>query len=258
MPAINRVDPFTALGDVYNQAGLANYTLNLAPRLLDLAFELEWTGRSLYDMACGTGQFIEWFAEKSFRVLGVDSSLQMIQAAQNIARAKGSAAEFVSADYRHYTPNSPFELVTCLGGALNYNPTLRDLESAFRQASAVLPSGKLFIFDIYTILGLAQFNGQTRIVFNNNTDLTIIAQDNFNYETLLLNRDYMILRYREGAGWQRSEEAHILRGYPIQAVINLLSKYELSLVRVMTSALNLLEEGQQVERVLMVARKHEG
>src|SRR4051812_26065648 len=116
MPNINRLDPFTALSDVYQSAGFSAYSAELAPRLLDLAFEMEWTGRSLYDMACGTGDAANWFSEHGFRVLGTDSSPHMLRHAKANADARNLSPNYVTGDIRTYETGSQFEIVTCLGG----------------------------------------------------------------------------------------------------------------------------------------------
>src|SRR5215475_2697186 len=215
MASINQVEPYAALADVYQPAGFADYSAELAPRLLDMAFSMEWTGRSLYDMACGTGDAACWFGEQGFRVIGTDLSPHMLRFGTARAEQTGISAQFVTGDIRTFDTGQKAEMVTCLGSSLNYVPTLRDLESVFRQAQATTNSGKLFIFDLFTIQGLARRDAIDRVLFDNGKDIFIVMRESFNYETLQLIRRYTIMRYTE-SGWQRAEETHLLRGYPIQ------------------------------------------
>src|SRR5215510_7705071 len=191
MPAINRVEPYTALADVYQAAGFASYSAELAPHLLELAFELEWTGRSLIDFACGTGDAACWFAEHSFRTFGVDLSSSMLR--HGIARATEANvdAEFVAADLRTFKPDFKYEIALCLGGSLNYIPTLRDLENLFKTAQNALEPGKLFVFDLRTIQGLARQHNVDRVVYDNGENILIATRDIFNYETLQLTTQYI-------------------------------------------------------------------
>src|ERR1700674_3352530 len=175
MPSINRVDPYTALSEVYQAAGFAEYSAQLAQRLLDMAFNLEWTGRSLLDLACGTGDACMWFASRSFRVTGVDSSAAMLRVGTAQAEDRGVTVDFTLGDMRSVDTGNHYEMITCLGGSLNYVPALRDLEQVFRQAHAALLPGKLFIFDIFTIQGLAQRHDSDRVVFDSN-DIYIVTR----------------------------------------------------------------------------------
>jgi SAM-dependent methyltransferase len=255
MPSINHLEPYTALADVYEGAGFAEYSANLAPRLLELGYKLEWIGRSLYDMACGTGEAAQWFAERGFRVAGVDSSPQMLRIAQSRAESGGLSIDYASGDIRTYTPNSQFEMVTCLGGSLNYIPTLRDLENVFQQAYAATSAGKWFVFDVYTIQGLMRYNDIDRVLVDNGNDIYIVARDSFNHETLSLTRQYNILRYTDRSSWQRAEEIHTLRGYPLQAIAKELTKTGFKVQHMLTTDFENAENRRDTDQVLFIASR---
>ena len=252
---ITRLEPYTALADVYQAAGFADASAALAPRLLDMAFELEWTGRSLLDLACGTGDLACWFSEHGFRVMGVDSSQYMLRFGAARAESAGVNAEFAVGDMRTFETKAPFELVTCLGGSLNYLPAVRDLDSLFRVAKNALAPGKLFVFDLMTIHGLAQHEATDRVVFDNGNDILIVLREAFSYETLVLTRQYTILRYTEKSGWQRAEETHTLRGYPVQAVTATAAKAGFSVLHTLTPDLVSAEGQSDPDQLLFVAKR---
>src|SRR5258708_37507263 len=108
MGRMNRLEPYTAVADVYQVAAFAAYSAELAPRLIDMAFELEWTGRSLLDLACGTGEVVCWFAEHGFRTVGVDSSTQMLRFGTTRAESAGLNSHFVVGDIRHFQAHGQF------------------------------------------------------------------------------------------------------------------------------------------------------
>jgi SAM-dependent methyltransferase len=255
MPSINRAEPYTALSDVYQVAGFADYALAIAPRLQELAFDLDWVGRTLYDMACGTGDIACWFSSHGFRSVGTDISSAMLRFGTAQANDIGVDATFVNADIRTYKPDTQVEMVTCLGGSLNYIATLRDLESVFRQAQAALAPGKLFYFDLRTIQGLAEDDEVERVVFDNGEDVLIVSRSVFNYETLQLIIQYTILRYAEPDGWQRFEETHTLRGYPVQAVTQLLGKTGFQLLQTLTPDMEPAENRRDTRQHIFVARQ---
>ncbi len=252
MTSVNRLEPFTALSDAYQMAGLADYSLALAPRLLQMAFDLEWSGRSLLELGCGTGDAACWFAEHGFRTVGVDTSAAMLRFGTASAKAGGLNVNFVCADMRTFKPELKVEMVTALGGSLNYIPTLRDLESVFRQVHESLTPGKLFFFDLHTIKGLAGAGNSDQVVFDNGEDMLIVARQSFSYETLLRTTQYTILRYVDDTGWQRAEETHNVRGYPVQAVVSLLGKTGFKLLQTLTTNFE-PAEGRDAEQLLFVA-----
>jgi hypothetical protein len=145
-------------------------------------------------------------------------------------------------------------MITCLGGSLNYVPTLRDLEQVFRQAHASLMPGKLFIFDFYTIQGLARQHDTDRVVFDEN-DIYIVTRESFSYESMLLARHFSILRGAENGNWHRAEENHTLRGYPVQAVLTTLGKVGLKVLHTLTPDLDSAENLRNVGQLLLVTTR---
>jgi 2-polyprenyl-3-methyl-5-hydroxy-6-metoxy-1,4-benzoquinol methylase len=251
-----RVEPFSALADVYQMAHMADYSMNVAAHLFDLAFELEWTGRTLIDLGCGTGDVACWFSEKGFRVTGVDLSSAMLQHGEDTARTKGLGADFIQSDLRQFKAEVPVEMVTCLGGTLNYLPTLRDVETVFRAVNAALAPNKLFFFDLRSIRGLVNEQTGDKILYNNERDLLIVTRGLFNYESLLLLKQYIIMRLDPATNfWRRAEENHAIRGYPIQAVGGLLAKTGFRVLRTVGPDMRPVNEAVDVSDVIIVAIK---
>ncbi|HLY29072.1 MAG TPA: hypothetical protein VKQ72_22190, partial [Aggregatilineales bacterium] len=83
--------------------------------------------------------------------------------------------------------------------------------------------------------------------------ILILEQNAFNYESLLLTRRFTILRYSERSGWQRAEEVHVLRGYPLQAIVSTLLKAGLKVVRTMSMDFAPIESQQDENHVFIVA-----
>lgn len=258
MPNVSRVQQFTALAEVYRAAGFAEYSQSLGPRLIDIAFEMEWTGRSLLDLGCGTGDAAAWFAERGFRAVGVEQSTAMLRQATPLAENSMHDVQFVHSDIRTYKPDIRFEMVTCMGGTLNYLPTLRDLESTFRVASEALEPDKLFIFDVRTIYGLSRSANADRVLFDNGEDILVLTRSDFSFETLSLTVQYNILRHDGKAGWQRADEMHVLRGYPLQGVIRLLTQAGFKVERTLTPDLEPVGEQHNEEMLLFIVRKESG
>jgi SAM-dependent methyltransferase len=105
-------------------------------------------GRSLLDLACGTGNSFLPFLRRGYRVTGCDISPAMLAR----ARAKGPEAGLFAADVRALRAVGDFALVTCLDDSLNYLLEPDDLAAAFRSAAANLAPGGLFAFDLNTLL----------------------------------------------------------------------------------------------------------
>lgn len=226
--SIQRTDPFTSLATVYQLAGFAGYGLALAEELHSAAFDLDWTGRTLIDFGCGTGDVGIAFGGRQFRVLGVDNSAAMLSAAEAQAVQHHMDVRFLHGDLRTFTSPIKFDMATCLGNTLNYLSSLRDIEAAFKAVHEALLPGKLFFFDVRTIQGMADSSGER--VLADQDDVLVISRSTMNYETLALTVQYSIFHDGE-TGWQRTEETHTLRGYPVSPITKLLQGAGFKLVK---------------------------
>ena len=250
---VRTVEPYHALATVYNQAGLANYSVQLVPRLLELAFSLDWVGRTVLELGCGTGEVACWLTERSYRVLAVDCSQPMLNVGTTFAAEHGLEVEWTHADLRTFKPGVTIDWALALGGTLNLLPTLQELETVIQQVYAALDSGKLFIFDVDTIRGLAKDGNIDRILYDDGTTALVAAQSRFSYETLTRTTTYRVLRF-DGQAWQRADETHVQRGFPMPAVSRALTRAGFKLLKTLDTELNIADPNDR-ERLIIVAQK---
>ncbi len=257
------VPAYSVLANVYNQAGLANYARDAVMRYLNLALSVNWAGRRILDIGCGTGVATWLLAQQGYRAAGIDNNAAMLNAAQYAPEDLVDpsllieAPEFMQADVRQF--NSPIgeaDLVLAIGGVMNAVQSLRDLEQAFGQIGRVVESGKLFIFDMYTIRGLAQNVGdQDAVVFDNHDDLLVLVRSQFSYETLGSTRHYIIYQ-KHGIKWDRADEIHTERGYPSQAVVAMLQRTRFDVLATLDPEMAPFNaQFDRSGRVVFVARK---
>jgi ubiquinone/menaquinone biosynthesis C-methylase UbiE len=102
-------------------------------------------GKRLLDVACGTGKSFIPMLELGWEVTACDISPAMIA----IAREKaGDSATISVADMRDLPTFGEFDLVLCLGEALNYLLSTQELEEALRGMRRNLRLGGCLMFDV--------------------------------------------------------------------------------------------------------------
>ena len=112
-------------------------------------------GELILDLGCGTGHLTQTIAESGARVIGIDSSPQMIE----MARATHPELEFLQANARDFSFTDPFD-------AIFSNATLHWVqppESVVRCISASLKTGGRFV---------AEFGGKGNVA----TIITAVQQ----------------------------------------------------------------------------------
>ena len=106
------------------------------------------SGRSLLDVACGTGKSFLPLMRRGYSVTGCDQSAAMLE----LARAKaGSQAELCVADMRELPRLGSYDLITCIDEPINYLLEPGDLEATFRSARANLAPDGIYLFDLNTV-----------------------------------------------------------------------------------------------------------
>ncbi len=253
MPFSQSTEPYNALAAVYNQAHLTDYSLRLAPRLLERAFTHRWIGRTLLDLGCGTGEVACFLASQGYRTIALDNSAAMLTVGAASAAQRGLQVDWLRADLRTFTIGTTVDLVLLIGGTLNLLPTLQDMESAIQRVSAALDPEKLFIFDLDTVRGLAAEGDYDRVLFDDERNVLLVAQSRFNYEALLRSTTYQVLT-AEGSAWRRADETHLQRAFPIQAILRALQKAGLRLIETLDTALE-PTEASIGSRLILVAQK---
>jgi SAM-dependent methyltransferase len=99
------------------------------------------------DLACGTGITTLSLAQIFPFVVALDASEPMLAEARR-RLAPCPNVEILHGDFRAFSFNRCFDLVTCSGDSLNYAQDPGELTAVFRCVARVLEQGGVFVFDV--------------------------------------------------------------------------------------------------------------
>jgi SAM-dependent methyltransferase len=151
--------PYQALSRVYD-AGWADFSIQYAPLVGECLQARGIQKARVLDLGCGTGVLALALARAGHAVRGVDASLPMLRLAREKARGvKG--VRFVRGDLTDPQPGGPYDVTVCAYDAINYLRRLADLKKLFRNVSAALKEGGLFLFDSNTAVMYRHQSGPT-------------------------------------------------------------------------------------------------
>lgn len=102
-------------------------------------------GKTLLELACGTGAILQIFA-KSYDVVGLDRSPQML----SIARKKLPQVKFFQRNMVSFDLGQKFDVIICVFDSINHVLKFADWKKIFRNAARHLQESGLFLFDINT------------------------------------------------------------------------------------------------------------
>ncbi|NDJ59928.1 MAG: class I SAM-dependent methyltransferase [Chloroflexi bacterium] len=246
-------DDYAFIAPIYDKIGMASFAEDMTPRLINWAQSNDWVGRSILDLGCGTGRSAQWLANQlGLNVTAIDASEAMLTTARQNVKSDGLPLRWQSGDMRHLELSLPVDMVLALN-VLNELNSLRELEAVFNSTQRTLEPGKLFIFDLYTIQGLAEAgtHGGRRVYSDDDT--VVFAEPQFDYERLMTTTTYTIFR-RDTAQFVRGTFVHTQRGFPVQAVAALLQRTGFSISALLTTSLDPFDPAaSQAGRVIFFA-----
>ncbi len=229
-----------------------NLVESVLPDFLD---EMGIQPSSLLDVACGEGTYAVGMAKLGYQVTGIDQSQRMINLAKTRAQEEGVDVNFLVEDMRAIPYEGEFDLVTCFFDSLNYLLTIRDLHQAFKGAFRALAPGGFYIFDMNTIYGLAvDWMREETYIQNEAKDFIEIHRQSYDYENQIASMDITIF-VQKGDLWERIDETHQERGYPIADIQFLLNETGFVIHGMYGSLKNRTDVQSTSPRVWFIARK---
>lgn len=248
---------YDQFAEIYQRGPYVRFAQGLAESVLpEYLSELGLEPSNLLDVACGEGTFALMMSRLGYDVVGVDQSPEMIRLARKQAWEEKRGIEFLVEDMRALPFEAQFDLVTCLFDSLNYMLTIQDLSDAFMSVYRALRPDGLFIFDMNTIYGLAvDWMRQETYIQNEAPDFIELHRQSFDYENLVATMTITIFRQR-GKTWQRIEETHRERGYPVADIQFLLHEIGFEVVGMFGNLKKRSALQTTSPRVYFAARKH--
>lgn len=242
---------YRTLAQIHHQIGLGAFAAAMTSRLIDFAQRNDWLGRQIIDLGCGTGASLEWMTRHGYIVTGVDRSAEMLAISKEAL--SGHSVRLMEQDIRSVEGIADMDMALALDVMHEFG-NLRELEETFKAIAPLVKTGKMFIFDIYTIEGLVE-RGQRRdsLEYDNN-GLTIFIQNQYDYERQIQKREYIIFR-QENKIWQRQQTFRILRAYPVQGVIGLVQRCGFEVLHVLNTEFSPHTPTDSTPRVIIYAQK---
>jgi SAM-dependent methyltransferase len=215
--------PYTTLADAYCAGGETAFSEEMAAFAIDRANSAISGGPvRVADIACGSGAACVVFAKLGLDVIGIDRSAHMINHAQATAKRAGQRIQFKVQDYRELNLGERVGLVTCMYDSLNFMRDEADLGRVFAGVHRSMVESGVFIFDVYTIRGLAETWGTKAEIHTVEADHFIASQTAWDGETMSNTKTLYGFSKASDGQWHRWKEEHRMRAYPIKQLRRLL------------------------------------
>lgn len=204
------------------------------------------------DLACGTASFTLELAARGFDVFGLDSSAEMLSAAQQKSAETGYNILFICQQMQKLDLYGTVDTVVCTLDGINHLTNEKDVMETFRRVSLFLNPGGYFIFDANTVFKHKHILGNNVFVYDTE-DVYCVWQNNFEGKS---NRVAITLDFfeRNGNFYTRSSEHFYERAYEALTLTDMLSRAGMQTVGVWEN-LSFKEPAADSEKILIAAQK---
>jgi SAM-dependent methyltransferase len=217
------------------------------------------TSGKLLDVACGNGVFGIGMAQRGWQVTGVDQSPTQIALA--VEQGGDLPIDWRVGDMRELAFENEFDFVTCWFDSLNYMLTPEDLKSALRGMYNALKPGGSCVFDMNTIYGIMVNWQRNKDYLQVNTpELVEIHHNDCDWEQKIAHLHITIFdrgaRRPDGSyEWNRMDEIHTERAYPVTEIRVWLKEIGFNVVDILGSLQEFIPPRAESTRVWFVCRK---
>lgn len=204
------------------------------------------------DLGCGTGNMTLCLDKMGFEMIGVDSSVDMLDVAREKAMDEGRNILFLNQDMTEFELYGTVNTVVSTLDCVNYITDENALLKVFKLVNNYLDPKGLFIFDINSEYKLEHILGENTYV-SDEEDIFYSWQNSYDKKSRICTFDLTFFEKDEDV-YYRYDETHFERAYSVEEITRLIEKAGMELVGVFDN-LTFNPPGCKSERIFFVARE---
>ena len=206
----------------------------------------------ILDLGCGTGTFTEMMARLGYDMIGIDSSLEMLNVAMAKKDESGSKILYLCQDMRKMELYSTVGTIICICDSLNYLLSEKDILATFGQVKNYLYPGGIFIFDFNTKYKYEAVIGHATIA-ENHEDCAFVWENYYHPDACLNEYDLTFFIKGKDGRFDRYQETHVQKGYELGEIRCLLKKAGLDIITIIDDDSEKAPTDES-ERIVIVAK----
>ena len=211
-------------------------------------------GRTILDLACGTGSLTRELALRGYEMIGADQSPEMLaEAAEKNRGAAPIEPIFLCQSMEKLDLYGTVDACVCCLDSVNYVTDPKKLQRAFGRVHLFLTPGGLFLFDVNSPEKLEGLDGQ--VFLDETEDAYCVWRAEFSRRSRVCSYFMDLFQLDPSTGqWDRGEELHRERAYTVEELTAMLEQAGFSQVRTY-GELKLRPPRPGEQRIFFTARK---
>ena len=202
------------------------------------------------DVGCGTGTICNILCERGYDMIGIDSSYDMLNVAQE--KSNGKSILYLNQDMTEFELYGTVDVILCMLDSLNYLTEDGQIDKFFSLCKNYLNPEGIVIFDINTVYKFENILSDN--IYNFESDEMFYSWEN-SFDGKICEFYLNFFTENEDGTYNRITEQHFERAYTYDEIKSAISKSGLELVSVYAD-MSLDKPDFDEERVFFVAKKH--
>ena len=170
----------------------------------------------LLDLGCGTGSMSVKMAERGFDVIGVDSSVGMLNAARQKAYENSAEILLLNQNMQDIDLYGTVDCAICVLDGINHLANEADVKRTFEKVSLFMNKGGAFAFDVNTIHKHKNVLADNAFVYEPD-GLFCVWQNNYNPEDNSVDISLDFFEEEDGV-YYRSCESFTEQAYELESI----------------------------------------
>lgn len=204
------------------------------------------SGKTVLDLACGTGTLSKLLNEEGYNIIGIDLSDDMLC----IASSKSvDNASFIKGDISSFALPQKVDYCVCSLDSINHLKSIEQIGECFNCVYNSLVDGGIFVFDVNTVYKHKNVLNDNTFVFDEENFFLSWDNEYLGENTVRILLDFFVFN---GVNYDRFSEEFCEKAYEISEIENKLNKFKILGVY---DELTLTEPKNDSERIYFVCKK---
>jgi len=204
------------------------------------------------DLGCGTGTLTTMLAGKGYDMIGVDNSLEMLDAAMEKREETGFDILYLLQDMREFELYGTVRAVVSICDSINYILSPEELLTVFKLVNNYLDPGGIFIFDCNTEFKYSMLLGDNTIA-EDRDEGSFIWENYYDEEERINEYKLSLFIPAEDGLYSKHTEYHYQRCYSEDELKRIINEAGMELLNIYDAFTN-EEPHEESERLLFVVR----
>ncbi len=174
------------------------------------------TGGILLDLGCGTGSMSIEMAKRGFDVIGVDSSVGMLNEARRKCFESGKDILLLNQNMQEIDLFGTVDAAICVLDGINHLPSFDEVKRTFEKVSLFMNPGGIFAFDVNTLFKHEKILADNAFIYELD-GMFCTWQNSFNQGDGSVDIDLDFFEEEDGV-YYRSSESFTERAYELDEI----------------------------------------